>query len=358
MKRLRSSLRTGYTTGTCAAAAAKGAALVLAGTCVREIELILPGGETARVPVQASGCSADGAFCEVVKDAGDDPDITNGARIRATVRILETDDIIIAGGEGVGMVTRPGLAVAPGKPAINPMPERMIRSSVRDALMPGHGAHVTISVANGEELAKKTLNPRLGITGGISILGTTGLVIPYSHQAYRDSIVCALDVIQAMGLESVVLCTGRSSEKEARRVFSSLPEAAFVLMADYFSFAVQEAVRHGIARIIIAGFPGKLLKMAAGAECTHYRKADVDLALFAAIARRAGMNEEGARMAGTAHTARHAMELMPGEFHESVCARLTHMVHRRVRELGGFSASAEVLLFSYNGGVLFHEGKS
>jgi cobalt-precorrin-5B (C1)-methyltransferase len=325
---------------------------------VREIEVILPGGETARMPVHTSGCGADGSFCEVIKDAGDDPDITNGARIRATVGMLETDDVIIAGGEGVGMVTRPGLAVAPGKPAINPVPERMIRSSVREALPRGAGAHVTISVAGGQELAKKTLNPRLGITGGISILGTTGLVIPYSHQAYRDSIVCALDVIQAMGLNRVVLCTGRSSEKEAQRVFSSFDEAAFVLMADYFSFAVQEAARHGIARIIIAGFPGKLLKMAAGAGCTHYRKADVDLALLADIARRAGMGEEGARLVGAAHTARHAMELIPGKFQVGVCARLAHMVCQRVRELGGLSARAEVLLFSYNGGVLFHEGKN
>ena len=189
MTRLRSSLRTGYTTGTCAAAAAKGAALVLAGKPATAIEVSLPGNETARIPVHESGRGGGGAFCAVIKDAGDDPDITNGACICATITLRETDEIIIAAGAGVGMVTRPGLAVAPGKPAINPVPERMICASVREVLPVWQGAHVTISVAGGEELAKKTLNPRLGIVGGISILGTTGLVIPYSHQAYRDSIV-------------------------------------------------------------------------------------------------------------------------------------------------------------------------
>jgi len=355
MTRLRSSLRTGYTTGTCAAAAAKGAALVLAGTPATAIEVSLPGNETARIPVHESGRGGGGAFCAVIKDAGDDPDITNGACICATITLRETDEIIIAAGAGVGMVTRPGLAVAPGKPAINPVPERMICASVREVLPVWQGAHVTISVAGGEELAKKTLNPRLGIVGGISILGTTGLVIPYSHQAYRDSIVCAFDVIRAMGLSCAVLCTGRSSEKEAQRVYNTLPEAAFVLMADYFSFAVQEAARHGMARIIIAGFPGKLLKMAAGAECTHYRKADIDLSLLADLARRAGMTEHDAHGISRAHTARHAMDFIPVEFHGRLFAQLAGMVKKRVREIGGSSLSAEVLLLSYNGGVLFYE---
>jgi len=355
MTRLRSSLRTGYTTGTCAAAAAKGAALLLAGTPATAIEVSLPGNETARITVHASGRDKDAAFCEVIKDAGDDPDITNGACIRATITLRATDEIIIAAGAGVGMVTRPGLAIAPGKPAINPVPEQMIRSSVREALLPGQGAHVTISVAGGEELAKKTLNPRLGIVGGISILGTTGLVIPYSHQAYRDSIVCALDVIRAMGLQNAVLCTGRSSEKEAQRVYHTLPEAAFVLMADYFSFAVQEAARHGMAGIIIAGFPGKLLKMAAGAECTHYRKADIDLSLLADLARRAGMTEHDAHGISRAHTARHALDFIPVEFRDRLFTQLAGMVRKRIREIGGPSLGTEVLLLSYNGGVLFHE---
>ena len=355
MTRLRSSLRTGYTTGTCAAAAAKGAALVLAGTPATAIEVSLPGNETARIPVHASGRDKDAAFCEVIKDAGDDPDITNGACIRVTITLRATDEIIIAAGAGVGMVTRPGLAVAPGKPAINPVPERMICASVREVLPVWQGAHVTISVAGGEELAKKTLNPRLGIVGGISILGTTGLVIPYSHQAYRDSIGCAFDVLRAMELSCAVLCTGRSSEKEAQRVYHTLPEAAFVLMADYFSFAVQEAARHGLARIIIAGFPGKLLKMAAGAECTHYRKADIDLSLLADLARRTGMTEHDAHGISRAHTARHAMEFIPPQFLRGVCAQLAGMVKKRVREIGGPTLVAEVLLLSYNGGVLFYE---
>jgi cobalt-precorrin-5B (C1)-methyltransferase len=348
-------LRTGYTTGTCAAAATKGAALMLTEGLDKNIEIGLPGGEKAVLSVHNCGREGNAAFCEIIKDAGDDPDVTNGALIRATVKPVLTEGIIISGGEGVGVVTRPGLAVTPGKPAINPVPESMIRNSVHDALKLFKGAEVIISVADGAELAKKTLNSRLGIMGGISILGTTGLVIPYSHEAYRESIQCALDVARAMGVDCAVLCTGRSSEKEARRVLPDIPEAAFVLMADYFDFAVREAVSHDLKKIIIAGFPGKLLKMAAGATCTHYRKSAIDLEHLSDIARNAGLPHDAAAELSRAHTVRHAFEMLPDEQLQQLLPLLTRKVAERTREISERSIQIEVILFSYSGGVLYYE---
>lgn len=348
-------LRTGYTTGTCAAAAAKGAALLLTGSLGKNIEIVLPGGGNAVLSVHKSGREENAAFCEIVKDAGDDPDITNGALIRATVKPGLSEGIIISGGEGVGVVTRPGLAVPPGKPAINPVPESMIRNSMRDAFKLFKGAEVIISVADGVELAKKTLNARLGIVGGISILGTTGLVIPYSHEAYRESIQCALDVVRAMGGDCAVLCTGRSSEKEARRLLPDLHEAAFVLMADYFDFAVCEAVSRDFKKIIIAGFPGKFLKMAAGAACTHYRKSSIDLEHLSDIAREAGLPHEAAVELSHAHTVRHAFEILSEMHLQQVLAQLTRKVAERTREISNRSIKIEVILLSYSGGVLYYE---
>ena len=354
MTRKKKPLRTGYTTGTCAAAAAQGAALKLLGRDEAELEVSLPGGEKARIAVHRAGQSGGSAFCEVVKDAGDDPDVTNGALIRAVVRKIPFG-IVIKGGEGVGMVTRPGLAVAPGKPAINPVPERMIRSHVAEIMGSSGGAEVTICVADGAELARKTLNPRLGIVGGISILGTTGLVIPYSHEAYQETITCALDVLRAMGVDRVVFSTGRSSEKEAQRIFSELPAAAFVLMADYFSCAVHEAVRHGLRHIIIAGYPGKLLKMAAGAGCTHYRNSAIDLAFLSELALKAGLPEDRASALRAAHTARHALDFIPDEFRQPLFSMMAHCITRHIKNIAHETVAAEVLLLSYEGGVLFHE---
>jgi cobalt-precorrin-5B (C1)-methyltransferase len=348
-------LRTGYTTGTCAAAATKGAALMLTEGFGKNIEIGLPGGEKAVLPMHNCGREGSDAFCEIIKDAGDDPDITNGALIRATVKPVLTEGIFISGGEGVGVVTRPGLAVPPGKPAINPVPESMIRNSVRDALKLFKGAEVIISVAGGAELAKKTLNSRLGIVGGISILGTTGLVIPYSHEAYRESIQCSLDVMRAMGVDCAVLCTGRSSEKEARRTLPEIPEAAFVLMADYFDFAVREAAGHGINKIIIAGFPGKLLKMAAGAACTHYRKSAIDLDHLSHIARNAGLPHDVAAELSRAHTVRHAFEMLSEKHLQQLLPLLTRRVAERAREISQRSLQIEVILLSYSGDLLYYE---
>jgi cobalt-precorrin-5B (C1)-methyltransferase len=232
----------------------------------------------------------------------------------------------------------------------------MITASVREVLGPAQGAEITISVADGAELAKKTLNPRLGIVGGISILGTTGLVIPYSHAAYKESIQCALDVACAMGNECVVLCTGRSSEQQAQKKFSSFPDAAFILMGDYFSFAVQEAVKHGLRHIVIAGFPGKVLKMAMGAACTHYSKASIDLAFLAECAQKAGIPEHAVHAVKHAHTARHSMQFIPHNCQQQLFEHIAELVCSAVQTIAGTPFKTDIMVLSYDDGVLFYEG--
>jgi cobalt-precorrin-5B (C1)-methyltransferase len=232
---VRRHLRTGFTTGSAAAAAAKAALAVLLGGPAREIVSIpLPGGGRLEVPVREARWADPGRVqATVIKDAGDDPDVTHRAAIVATVALEAGEGLRLTGGVGVGVVTRPGLALAVGEPAINPVPRAMIAQAVgeawREAGRAGAPAvNVEVSVPEGERLAKRTLNPRLGIVGGISILGTTGLVKPFSHEAYTATIESALAVAKAAGLAEVVLTTGRRSEKRAQALRPDLPEQAFV----------------------------------------------------------------------------------------------------------------------------------
>jgi len=340
-------LKNGYTTGTCAAAAAKAALLFLKGKRPRYSEVELPAGEKARIKVYRLGKTGTGAFCEVIKDAGDDPDITSGAVIGASVSYSPKRGIQIKGGRGVGRVTRPGLAVAPGGPAINPVPRMMIRKALRHVNNEGAGLEVTIFVPRGAILAEKTLNPRLGITGGISILGTTGMVTPYSHAAYRDSIRCCFDVAGAARVETAVLSTGKGSEKAAMLFFKCLPESSFILMGDYFVFALQEAVRHNIEHIIVSCYPGKLLKMAAGAECTHYAAASIDLHVLADMGKQAGLPKRIADRIQRANTVRHAFAMLSEEQAKKLCDTMAGSVIKRIRRYIGTAASVEVLVVSF-----------
>ena len=236
-------LRYGYTTGACAAAAARGAVLMLRDQqLLDEVEIILPTGKTARFRLHGQKLNNASARCFVVKDAGDDPDVTNGAEIHAELTLAEAsgdETVVIRGGKGIGRITKPGLAVPPGEWAINPVPKRMIAEVVNEVfsihcpLLTAHCVpmvpHVTISIPNGEELARKTLNSRLGIIGGLSILGTTGIVKPISSQAWTDTIDAAVDVAVACGCKTVVLSTGRTSEMVAQKHFAAASNAGTAL---------------------------------------------------------------------------------------------------------------------------------
>ena len=271
-------LRSGFTTGTAATAAAVAAArLILGEAGPKTIGVKLPGGASLTVSVADSRrLGDDEAEARVVKDAGDDPDVTNGAVIGARLRRLPGEGLVITGGQGVGRVTKPGLVTPPGEWAINPGPRAMLQ----DNLDPFPGAWgVEIFVDRGEELAARTLNPRLGIVGGLSILGTTGLVKPFSHEAYLATIDSALSLARALGLQEVMLTTGRQSEKLARAARPDLAEEAFVQIADFFGDSLKKAA--GFGTISLAVFFGKAVKQAAGLANTHAHRQDQDPSLLA-----------------------------------------------------------------------------
>jgi cobalt-precorrin-5B (C1)-methyltransferase len=279
----KASLRSGFTTGACAAAAAKGAALMLRDQrLVDTVEINLPVGGSVRFRLCGQRLTANGAACFVVKDAGDDPDITNGAEIHAAIDVefFTPHGFVLRGGTGIGRVTKPGLAVPVGDWAINPVPRSMILEGVKEVLalrcIPATFT-ITISIPDGEERARKTLNERLGIIGGLSILGTTGIVRPISAKAWTDTLDCAIDVARASGAETIILSTGRSSEMVAQRQLPELPTEAFVMMGDHVGYALHACARKGVREVILAGQFAKLVKIACGHEQTHVSSSALDL---------------------------------------------------------------------------------
>jgi cobalt-precorrin-5B (C1)-methyltransferase len=314
-------LRSGYTTGACAAAAAKAATIQLLRAEIGkpgspEVEIPFPDGSRHAFRVSHTSMLNAGpgaprpyaACASVIKDAGDDPDVTNGAEIVATAAFTENcggvegdsthgNDLsacklLIKGGGGVGTVTKPGLAVPVGEPAINPVPRKMILEAVSEAIAK-YGAGrtassglrspvsdrclvITISVPKGEELAKKTLNARLGIIGGISILGTSGIVRPLSTEAWTSSVAASMDVAKAAGIEEVVLSVGRVSERAHMEKYG-FPEEAYVMMGDYFEFSLSEAKRHGFGKIHISAHWAKMLKISMSTPQTHVRHGAIDI---------------------------------------------------------------------------------
>jgi len=310
-------LRYGYTTGSCAAAAVKGAAQMLRDQApVHEVELTLPCGETARFELKGQRIEDNTASCYVVKDAGDDPDITNGAEIHVTAKVdcFTRRRLIIKGGVGIGKVTKPGLAVPVGEWAINPVPRRMIMEVVKEVFavrcIPWT-LTFTISIPNGEELAKKTLNERLGIVGGLSILGTSGIVKPISTKAWTDTVDASIDVALACGSRAVVLSTGRSSELAVQKEWAArneLSEEAFVMMGDHFGYSIESCARKGVPQVVVAGQFAKLVKIACGHLQTHVSSSELDLATVADWLRADPALAHLENLALTANTARHLLE--------------------------------------------------
>ena len=319
-------LRTGWTTGTCAAAAAKAAATALrTGEVQRTVEIALPSGRRVGFPVDSCDAgpaaadrpvpaalpeSAERAEAVVVKDAGDDPDVTHGAHLTATVTWRKPPGIELDGGVGVGVVTKPGLGLEPGTPAINPVPRAMITQAVGEAVdlatVRDPGRHLG---AGGERMARKTTNARLGIIGGISILGTTGIVRPFSTASWRASVEQAVSVLAAQGETTAVLCTGGRTEKAAMTLLPGLPEVCFIEVGDFTGAALRRAVACGVGRIVFAGMAGKLAKLAGGVLMTHYTRSKVPHDLLAEITRAAGGTPGLAAQVEAANSARHAAEL-------------------------------------------------
>ena len=305
-------LRTGWTTGTCAAAAAKAAAAALvSGRPQERVEIGLPG-SGRRVAFPVARCELGDGWAEavVVKDAGDDPDVTDGAHLTVRLSLLAEPGLRLEGGEGVGTVTRPGLGLELGGPAINPVPRRQTAAAVGEVVgLTVRGALAVVSVPGGELMARKTTNPRLGIIGGISILGTTGIVRPFSTSAWRASVEQAIDVIAAEGLDTVVLSTGGRTERAAMRLHPDLDEVSFVEVGDFTGHALRRAVARDLRRCVFVGMAGKLAKLGAGVMMTHWTRSRVEPDLLACLTADAGGDPELVAAVGRANTARHAHEL-------------------------------------------------
>jgi cobalt-precorrin-5B (C1)-methyltransferase len=285
-------LRYGWTTGACAAAAAKAAyTALLTGAFPDPVEVTLPKGQRPAFALATTGLGEGSATAGIVKDAGDDPDVTHGALVLATVRATASGSgVTFRAGEGVGTVTLPGLPVPPGEPAINPVPRKMLRHAVGEVAAAHGGSgdvEIEIAIPGGEALAAKTMNARLGVVGGLSILGTTGIVVPYSCSAWIHSIYSGIDVARAAGLTHVAGSTGSASE-EAVKAMHDLPETALIDMGDFVGGMLKYLRTHPAARVTIAGGVGKMTKLAQGLLDLHSRRGSVDLGVLAELAAKAG----------------------------------------------------------------------
>ena len=303
-------LRRGWTTGTCAAAGAKAAyAALLTGEFPDPVEITLPRGERPAFALATQRKADNAATAGIIKDAGDDPDVTHGALILATVRPGAAGaGVTFRAGEGVGTVTRPGLVLPPGEPAINPVPRQMIRTALAEVAAANKAAgdaEVEIAIPGGEALAARTVNARLGIVGGLSILGTTGIVVPYSCAAWIHSIHRGIDVARAGGFDHVAGATGATSEQAVRALYR-LPDVALIDMGDFVGGMLKYLRNHPIPRVTIAGGVAKMTKLAQGMLDLHSKRGAVDLPALAAVATASGGSAALAERIAGANTAAQA----------------------------------------------------
>ncbi|MFV0334140.1 MAG: cobalt-precorrin-5B (C(1))-methyltransferase [Tropicimonas sp.] len=340
-------LRTGFTTGACATAAAAAAAgALVTGEWVEPVEITLPRGQRVFFDLAERAAGPGWARAVVIKDAGDDPDVTHGAHVTVTVRRgVPGGGLRYLAGEGVGRITRPGLPLAVGEPAINPVPRAMIAAALGDlARARGIAAdfEVEISIPGGEALAAKTWNPRLGILGGLSVLGTTGIVRPFSCAAWIASIHRGIDVARAAGLTHVAGATGATSERVAQAHFG-LPGHAMLDMGDFAGGMLKYLARHPVARVSIAGGFGKLTKFAQGAMDLHSARSQVDFARLAELA--AGLGGNRAEIAAC-NTASQALGLLGAPL---ACAVADQARARARALLGPASSAVDVLIVDREG---------
>ena len=351
-------LRYGWTTGTCATAAAKAAyTALLTGEFPDPVEVALPRGQRPAFALATHSAGEGAATAGIVKDAGDDPDVTHGALILATVRRgTPGSGVTFRAGEGVGTVTRPGLPIPPGQPAINPVPRRMLCAAIAEVAA-AHGdagdVDVEISIPGGEALAAKTMNGRLGIVGGLSILGTTGIVVPYSCSAWIHSIHSGIEVARAAGLTHIAGATGAASEAAVQKLHD-LPQIALIDMGDFVGGMLKYLRKHNVARVTIAGGVGKMTKLAQGLIDLHSRRGSVDLGVLASLAQRAGGSPALGKRILAANTAAEAFAHAEAE-----AVALGNEVARAGWEtaaklLAGEPTEIEIAVFDRNGRLVGH----
>lgn len=346
-----SELRSGYTTGSCAAAAARGAVLLL---CLqRKIEMVsitLPGGEEVLFSLTDIKISPDEAVCGVIKDAGDDPDATHGLMIKARARWAPAG-IKIEAGEGIGRVTKSGLQVPVGQPAINPVPRRMIMEAVADVLPPEKGVEIFLSVPGGEEAAKRTMNAKVGVVGGISILGTRGIVRPMSEEDYCKSLLPQLGVAKAAGFRGVVLTPGQMGESFAVQKFG-FPADCVVQMSNFVGYMLKKSAEEGFLRVLLFGHHGKLVKVAGGIFHTHSSVADGKAEILSAYAAARGADRKTVQEILNVSTAEGAIGILRKHGLLEVFGDLAEAAARRAREHVKGTASVNVAMLGYEGDIL------
>ncbi len=352
-------LRRGWTTGACATAAARAAFEALhSGHFPDPVTIALPGGARVAFALAKTERGADFARAGVIKDAGDDPDVTHGALVLVTLRRAAAGSGIgFLAGDGVGTVTRPGLPIRPGEPAINPVPRAMIRAAIGEVATEfglRDDVSVEISIPGGLELAQRTLNGRLGIVGGLSILGTTGIVVPYSCAAWIDTIHRGVDVARALGLGHVAGATGSTSEKSVQALYA-LPDPALIDMGDFVGGMLKYLQRHPVPRVTVAGGVAKMTKLAQGMLDLHSKRGEIDLAWLADQAREAGASAHLHAMIGRCNTAAQAFDLTR---HEGV--DLGGLIAREARRTAaaslGRSEGLDVVIFDRDGRLVAQAG--
>jgi cobalt-precorrin-5B (C1)-methyltransferase len=345
-------LRAGFTTGTCAAAAARAATILLfhTGQQLTEVEVALPAGFSLTLPLQYAVAGDGYACCAVRKEAGDDPDITDGLTLEARSRRIDSGIRLLAGA-GIGRVTRRGLAVPPGEAAINPAPREQITRAVSGVLPEGMGVEITLSIPGGEELAAHTLNPELGITGGLSILGTTGVVEPMSATAFWRSLIPQLDIASAAGHRQVVLTPGKMGRRHALRLLRPAPEAV-VVTGNFIGHLLQACVARGIREAILCGHIGKLLKVAGGIADTHSKVADARREILVAHAALAGLPLAVLRELMGHNTAEESAEFLLRAGHSRVLFSVAEAAAAKAEKMSKGRLRAGCLLLDLQGRVL------
>ena len=352
----KTKLRTGFTTGSCATAASKAGILSIKNQKIIEnVDIILP--KRSRLEIHINSCefTTNSAKCSVIKDGGDDPDVTHGAAIFANIELTnDVGEIEIDGGEGVGRVTKPGLGLEIGSAAINPTPKKMILENVREVgeeLLEKNGIKIVVSVPKGKELGPKTDNPRIGIMGGISILGTSGIVIPYSTASFAAAIRQQISVVNTMNDDNVVLTTGGRSEDFARKIID-LPDHSFIQMGDFSGYTIKQCAKQELKKAYVAGFIGKLAKMAAGIKQTHVKGGKVDMKFLSELAKRCDANSETIGKILGANTARNVQEIIMEDKINGFFDEITKETWNQMRQHSEEKIPVEVILFDFDGKVL------
>jgi len=305
---LSKEMRSGYTTGACMAAGVKAGLLYLQGEYCNSVDLTALDGTPLLIPVKEIIQDGDVVRTEIIKDAGDDPDITNGSSVFTSIRFIPGKEIVFKAGLGIGTVTKPGLQISVGEPSINPGPRQLVRNVVKETGGVSEGLEVEVSIPAGVELAKRTLNPVLGVVGGISVIGTTGVLRPMSEEGFKNSLVPQIDVAKAAGYDTQVFVPGKIGERIA--LSHGLPKEIIVETSNFIGFMLEAAAERKLKRVLLLGHLGKLAKVAAGVFYTHNRIGDGRLEAIAAYAAAEGMPREGVQKILAANTTEDAMPVL------------------------------------------------